>query len=228
MNNTNRALNRMGILLVGLVLLVVGAGAAAAASVPDWLDAWKTASSTVADRSSDVVADTAIAPGGGSWLLVVVVAACVVLIALLAVFALRQGRGRTRALFSERVEATAADGVAGSVTIDGKVAEQAIQHALDGHPSLTSSSVDTFLVKRTPVLRITANVRRGVSPHSVRTFVDETVAAWDGLLGREIPVLVQINAGLAAKVAGATRLEPQGTTLASRDTGISHDPRSTP
>ena len=51
MNNTNRALNRIGIFLVGLVLFALGASAAAAAAIPDWLDAWKSGSATVSDTS---------------------------------------------------------------------------------------------------------------------------------------------------------------------------------
>jgi hypothetical protein len=33
----------------------------------------------------------------------------------------------------------------------------------------------------------------------VRGFVDDTVTAWDSVLGREVPVLIQITGGMATK-----------------------------
>ena len=93
--------------------------------------------------------------------------------------------------------------------IDGAVAEDAIQHALDHHPGLISSTVSTYRVRRTPALKITANVRRGVSPQEIRSFIDDTVTAWDTALGRELPVVIQINAGLITRVAKSTRLTQQ-------------------
>ena len=208
MNNTNRGLNRFGIFVVGLVLLVVGAAAAAAAAIPEWLKTWKSVAGSVDDSVGDVVENTAAGPAGQSWLLLAIAAACLVLIVLLAVFIFRQGRGHTRVLVTDAAAGPRGEKTEGAVIIDGAVAEQSIRAALETHPGLMSTSVSTFAVKRTPVLRITTTVRRGVSPQAVRSFVDETVAAWDTVLGREVPVLIQINAGLASRVAKATRVAP--------------------
>lgn len=207
MNNTNRALNRIGIFLFGLVVLVLGAAAALAAAIPGWFDGWKSVAATVGDSSADVVERTTLGGLGQSWLLIAIPAACVVLIVLLVVSVFRQGHGRTQALVDDRpVRQT--DAADGAVIVDGKVAEESLQHALDTHPGIVSSDVSTFDVKRTPVLRITVNVRRGISPSAIRTFVDDTVAAWDSVLGREVPVLVQINAGIATRLAKTTRVLP--------------------
>jgi hypothetical protein len=198
MNNTNRALNRTGILLVGLFLLIVGAAAAVAAALPDWFEQWKSVSAMVDDASADVIANTTVESFGQSWLLILIAVMCLVLIALLVVFVFRQGHGHTRALVTEKARDTTTS-TGGSLVIDGRVAEQAIQQTLDGHPDIVSSSVSTYLVKRTSALKITTRVRRGASPSTVRGFVDDTVTAWDSVLGREVPVLIQITGGMATK-----------------------------
>jgi len=207
MNNTNRALNRFGVFVFGLVLVAVGTAAALAVAVPDWFDGWKAASSAVEEQSPRVIRTTTVEVLGQSWLLALIPAICILLIVLLIAFIVRQGNGRTAILLTESVTAPADDpGAGGSVTVDAKVAERVIQHALDEYPALVSSTVSTYRVGRVPALKITANVRRGVSPRVVRAFIDETVVAWDAVLGREVPVLIQLNAGLATRIAKTTRV----------------------
>ena len=207
MNNTNRALNRFGVFVFGLVLVAVGTAAALAVAVPDWFDGWKAASSAVEEQSPRVIRTTTVEVLGQSWLLALIPAICILLIVLLIAFIVRQGNGRTAILLTESVTAPADDpGAGGSVTVDAKVAERVIQHALDEYPALVSSTVSTYRVGRVPALKITANVRRGVSPRVVRAFIDETLVAWDAVLGREVPVLIQLNAGLATRIAKTTRV----------------------
>ena len=132
---------------------------------------------------------------------------CLILIVLLVVFAFRQGQGHARALVTEKVSPNTEQSVTGgTIVVEGKVAEQAIGQALDSHPEIVSSSVSTYLVAKTPALRITTQVRRGASPQVVRAYIDETVAAWDTLLGKEVPVLIQINGGFATRTAKASRV----------------------
>ena len=207
MNNTNRALNRLGLLVLGLVLLVVGSAAALATANPDWFEGWQSFATTVDTRSDDVVAATTIDGLEQSWLLIAIPVVCLILIVLLLVFAFRQGQGHARALVVEKIAPdTANTSTGGTIVVEGKVAEQAIGQALDSHPEIVSSSVSTYLVAKTPALRITTQVRRGASPQVVRAYIDETVAAWDTLLGKEVPVLIQINGGFATRTAKASRV----------------------
>lgn len=176
MNATNRALNRAGILIVGLVLLVVGAAVAVVAAVPSWLQGWQDGAATLAVPFDP--AETAT--------LAIVVAACVLAIVLLAVFVVRQGRGHTRTLVRR-------GGSSGEVVVDAKVAATLIEAALENHPAIESVSVSGYRVRRTPALKIALSVRRGSSPTDVRDAVDGVVARWDALLGSEVPVLVTIG-----------------------------------
>lgn len=176
MNATNRALNRAGILIVGLVLLLVGTGVVVAAAVPRWLQGWQDGVEAFAVPFDPADAGT----------LAIVLAACVLVIVLLAVFVLRQGRGHTRTLVRR-------GGSSGEVVVDAKVAATLIEAALEDHPAIESVSVSGYRVRRTPALKIALSVRRGSSPTDVRDAVDGVVARWDALLGSEVPVLVTIG-----------------------------------
>lgn len=207
MNSTNRGLNRLGIFLFGFVLLVIGVAAVAAAVVPTWLDAWASVAADVRKNSIGFITGPWFGPFAHTGALIVIPLICAILIALLLWSIFRQGHGRTRTLLVETATPTGnKKPTGGSVLIDSAVAEQSIQHVLDDHPGLVSSSLTAYKVRGIAVLKITVTVHRGVSPHQIRGFLDDTVAAWDGVLGREIPVVLQINAGMVSRVRKPTRL----------------------
>jgi hypothetical protein len=95
----------------------------------------------------------------------------------------------------------------GTIIIDSVVAERAIQDALDGRPEFISSRVSTYRVRDTPVLKISVTCRRGVSPRDVTNIIENTLTAFDALLGREIPTLIQISGGFRARISRSTRIE---------------------
>jgi len=178
-NATNRGLNRTLLLVVGIVLLVVGAAVATAAAVPDWLAAWIDGVASV---------DLAFDPSQPATL-AIVLAVCVVVIALLVVFVVfvvRQGRGHARTLVHR-------GGTAGSVDVDAKVAATLIKAALADHPAVSSVDVSGYRVRRTPALKIALSLRKGSSPSDVRVAVDRVVERWDAVLGSEVPVLITID-----------------------------------
>ncbi|WP_043675407.1 hypothetical protein [Clavibacter michiganensis] len=200
MTSTNRALNRLLVIVVGLVLLVVGAAVATGAALPD-------VQSTVSGAASDARGPVEDALSGGQpWILWVVAAAALVLILVLAWFALRQGHGRTGTLLRRAPGDGAGSPTGGSLVIDAKVAEQMLEETLGHDASIVSIDVSAFEVKRSTVLRITAVARRGVSPMQVRRTVDEAVARWDAVLGTEVPVVIQITGGLRSSMSSGTRL----------------------
>lgn len=212
MNNTNRGLNRFGIFLFGFVLLAVCAAVGTAAAIPTYLKVWKSVAGDMQKGADQVVKNTALGGLGQSWMLILIPVTAAILIGLLIVFIFRQGHGHTRTLIHEKASTRGGIPSCGSVIIDGKIAEQAIQQALDGHPGLVSSNVTTWMVRKTATLSITANVCRGISPHQVRIFIDDIIAALDGVLGRDVPVIIQITAGLATRMTKSTRLaQPQNT-----------------
>ncbi|MHC5794820.1 hypothetical protein ACVXZ4_01540 [Lacisediminihabitans sp. FW035] len=201
MNNTNRALNRVLILAIGLVVLALGAAAVAVGSVPSVSSAWKDVAPRVRKSLSGWLGSAPLSGTTVDWWWVAVLAALLVIVILLVVFIFRQGHGHTGRLIDD---AATGDG---STIVDSKVAEQLMQDALDGHPELVSSHVSTYLVRRTPVLKVSATARRGVSPRDVVDTVETALDSLEQLLGHPVLASVQVSGGFRARRSSTTRLQ---------------------
>jgi len=172
-NATNRALNRAVLLTVGLVLVALGGAVAAAALVPSWLAVWTDVAGGLDPTFDPSQAMT----------LAIVLGGCLIVVVLLLVFIVRQGRGHTRTM----VQRGASDG---AVVVDTRVAATLIEAALADHPDVASVSVSGYRVRGVPALKIAVSPRRGASPSELRDEVDRVVERWDEVLGSEVPVLV--------------------------------------
>lgn len=200
MTSTNRALNRLLVIVVGLVLIAAGVALGAGSLLPD-------VQSTVSGAASDAKQPVGDALSGGQpWIPWVVALVALVLIVVLAWFALRQGHGRTGTLVRLEGGRDAGSPTGGSVVIDAKLAEQLLVDALRDDPAIVSVDVTAFEVARGTTLRVTAVARRGVSPVAVRRTVDEAVTRLDAVLGTEVPVVIQITGGLRSSMTSETRL----------------------
>ena len=203
MNNTNRALNRTLLIVVGLVVAALGAAAVALATVPAIADAWREGAPGVLDAVSSALVATPFGDTGHSWLWIALVAVLLTAVLLLIRFIARQGHGRTGDLVSRETSATDA----GRVSIDSAVAEQSLAAALASRPEIVASRVSTYRVGGRPVLKVSATARRGVSPRELTETIEGFIRSWDDLLGIEIPVLVQISGGFRTRVSTSTRLQ---------------------
>lgn len=201
MNSTNRAANRLLILVVGLLLLVVGAAAAAAVLVPVVRDGWKAVAGDVNTRVADALQATPLGDTGVSWIMPAVLVLLVIAVIVLLVFILRQGRGHTRTVLSERTSEH------GRTVVEASLAQNTLEDAISARPEFVASHVSAYRVRRTPVLKIAVTCRRGVSPKDAADIVDDAVRALDELLGRPLPALVQISGGFRARVGSSTRLQ---------------------
>ncbi|WP_371029989.1 hypothetical protein [Pseudoclavibacter sp. JSM 162008] len=201
MNSTNRGLNRLLITAVGLLLLAIGAAAAVGAWLPGAKDTWTPISEGVNTQTSSWLQQTPFPGADFSWLLLAVVAVLVIGIILLLVFAFRQGQGRTGTIVSDRTPDT------GRTIVDVSVARDALSDALGARDEFLTTSVSAYDVKRTPVLKVSATCRRGVSPRDATTIVEQNLEALDALLGRQVPVLLQLSGGFRARVQQSTRLQ---------------------
>lgn len=197
MNDTNRALNRAFVLVVGLVLLLGGALVAVGALLPE-------VQRPVADAAEQATGPTTDALEAQPWILWVAAAVALLLVLLLLWFVLRRGGGRTGELLVVPVQDERPG--SGTVTVSTKVAAQAIEEALSEEESLVAVDVVAFDVKGTTVLRVKADARRGASPADVRRTVEAVVERWDEALGQQTPVVVEIAGGLRTSMASSTRL----------------------
>lgn len=201
MNSTNRAANRLLILLVGVLLVTVGAAAAATVLIPVVRDAWKAIAPDVNSQVASWLQATPLGDAGVSWIMPAVLVVIVLAVILLVVFIVRQGRGHTRTVLAERTSEH------GRTEVEAALAANALEDAIGSRPEFIASHVSAYRVRRTPVLKIAVTCRRGVSPKDAADIVDDAVRALDELLGRPLPALVQISGGFRARVGSSTRLQ---------------------
>jgi len=198
MNSTNRAMNRIVIVIVGTFLLACGLVAVGVGAVASVRDAWRVAVPQLARtarawvRSGADSADTAVA--------VAIVAALVILIVLLIVFIFRQGRGHTSRLMTDATTDH------GSTIIESGLAEQLVQDALADRPELLATRVSTYRVRRASVLKISVVARRGASPRDIGVAIDNALHALDAVVGVQIPAAIHIGGGLRTRMTTAARL----------------------
>jgi hypothetical protein len=187
MTKSNRTLNRIILLVLGLVAVIVGLtiGAGVLPAVRDALQSYVTFPSSVT------------VPSASLW---IVAAACVVVIVLALLWVFTRGRGGTSVAVRER---SGED----QVTINVALVRDVIDHELADVRDVVGSKVDTYLVKRQRAARIRVNVRRGGDAVSVLDAVDHAIGVLDRTLGRQVPILVHLTGGTRAALAKPTRVQ---------------------
>lgn len=201
MTSSNRFLNRLLLVVVGVVALAVGAFLIVA-TLPGGSDSLGgTVRGWLADASSavrDAVAATPLDPSGaggaggadgaggaGSWLAVALAALCLLLVIVFAVAAVAHGGGRTGRLVVH-------DEPAGSIAISAAFAETAVADALSARRDVTSVHVSAWTVRGRPALKVRVRVTAGAAPAPVVAAASDVVRGLDRVLGEEVPVLVEV------------------------------------
>lgn len=200
MNSTNRAANRLFILIIGIVLIALGAAAVLLGAVAPLRSAWQDTAGSLRRTATETIASTQVAGTTTNWIGIGLLALLVLLVVLLIVFIVRQGNGHTGIV----VEHSDGDD---QVRLDTAVARDALTEDLARHPELVASSVSSYRVSGTPVLKIAATCRRGVAPTDAARIVEDSVRRLDRLIGTEIPALIEFSGGFRARVAATTRLQ---------------------
>ena len=124
MNRTPRALNRLLLGLLGLILIGLGGGLLWLSLDSGAASRWQNFAPGMLDRIQAFGEDTALPGQSQSWIWPLLVVAMLVAIVLLVLWAAAQGRGRTGTLISEYDDD---DGAPGRVAISSAVAEQALR-----------------------------------------------------------------------------------------------------
>lgn len=218
MNDTNRALNRLFIFVVGLVLLVVGA-ATALLAWPWWASRWEETGTTVRSAVADALTAAPVPGADFSWWLVAAVALLLVIVILMIAIIASVGGGGSREIYRKPVTEKAPSSDAASpaasaasaassdrLLIDTSFAAEALKHSLDKRPDLVGSTVGAFTVKGRPVLHVGVTARQGASP---RLIMDETHRLIDALalvVGDAPASCVTIHSGLRATLGHDQRV----------------------
>ena len=197
MNQTNRALNRTVLLVVGIILLVLGAAVVAVFVWPPAADYWSTGTAATGDWMEQAIAATTIPASTASWAVIGILALILLLVILLIVVLTRIGGGRSRTV----LRSTGADNPLGRVRINDAFASDALKTALGERDEILFSSISAHEVKREPVMQVNVTPRQNTSPRDVVEDVDHLVSNLSSLTGRSVPTYISLRSGLRAKLA---------------------------
>ena len=213
MNGTPRTLNRVLILLAGLILLGVGVLLVLLAAVPavaDWWRAWAPEAALAVGR----VFEGARVPGTSvSWLWIATVVLTIVLALLMVWWVAQQGRGRR-----DLVAATGPDGgagpdgafleseVPGRVSIAATAVEQALRSGLSDRKDVLGTSVAAVGFGGRTALRVKIIARQGADPSALAAEAEGLVGSLDVVMGTRTPVLVHIASGARSRLSRAERV----------------------
>ncbi|NKX51613.1 hypothetical protein HER39_13765 [Arthrobacter deserti] len=197
MNQTPRALNRVVLAVLGLVLMLAGGlGVALAASGP--VARWWQDATAAAGASIDRLLQATTLPGQPeSWLWTAAALVLLVLIVLLLAWAALQGRGRLGTLAVDYD----GGGAPGVVSLSSAVAEQALKAALQERPDILHVAVAAYEYRGVPGLRLRVLPRPGVAPQTVAGGIMDLVEAMDLVVGIDPPVVLSIGAGPRVRLA---------------------------
>lgn len=211
MRQTNRALNRILLALLGLALLGAGGAVIAAGTMPGAADTWTAVASSVRESARNLVVAAPLPDPVRSWWLVAGIAVLLVGVALNAAWLASQGGGRTPRL-AEQLDGTVAGngapgtgGARGRTVVDVSLVSTALREALSGNRDVLATSVSAWESRRGTALRLRVEARKGSSPRELADTAEELIREIDALLGHPIPVLIRITSGARTQVSGSRR-----------------------
>jgi len=198
MNATNRGVNRVILFVVGVTMIGAGGAVVMAMLSPDAGNLWQSwlatgAEWTVsADERSRISAATTL-----SWFTLGILALLVVVVIIAVMIIARLGGGRSSVVIREEAGA----GTQGSVTIRHGFAADAITQSLAAHDEILSSRVNARRLWGADLLHVSVTPRQNTSPVDIAETVTGLVDRLASLLGREVPTLVTIHAGIRSRLA---------------------------
>lgn len=198
MNATNRGVNRIVLMLVGLVLLVAGGAVVAVAVRPAAGDIWRSGASSATRWMREVDGQSRISDAATvSWFMLGMIAVLSLVVVVAVIVIARLGGGRSDAVI--RVES--GEGPQGPVTIRHGFASDAITRSLAAHDEILSCRVSARRVRGADVLHVSVTPRQNTSPVDVAAAVTRLVDNLATVTGEETPTLVSIRSGVRARLA---------------------------
>lgn len=197
MNNTNRALNRALLLIIGLLFLGLGAVGIAIMSWPAATDVWKSAGKDAQSWLDQAFASTQIAGGNLTWIAIGGVAGIVVVIILL-ILALTSVAGRRSKTV---LRSSGAQNPLGRVTVTESFVSDAVKNSLDARDEILSTSVTANDIHRQSVLHVSVTPRQNTDPRVLIDHVDRLLANLATLTGRDTETYISVHSGIRARLA---------------------------
>lgn len=197
MNRTNRALNRIILIVVGVLFLTIGAAAVAVRAWPAGADYWTAGAAAATTWIDDAGAATRIDSSNVSWVAVAALALILIVVVLLIRVIVRLGGGRSGTVLSSG----GSQNPLGRVVITEAFASDALKNSLSEREEILFSSVTAADIQRQPVMHVSVTPRQNTSPQHVVSEIDHLVKNLTLLTGRDIPTFISVHSGLRAKLA---------------------------
>lgn len=190
MNGANRAVNRLVLFVVGMVLIALAVGAALqAASADEVHPEWSSAAKAFLGQAWAIAAGWTVSLGAtASFAVLPVIAVIVVLavlVAALVILATRR-RGRTRDIMH-----VSTDG--GRTVVDRQVADAVLGAPLLARHDVVAARADGYEIRGRTAIRLAVRVQPGAALDSVLKTADDAIAEWDALSGERQPVVVHLS-----------------------------------
>lgn len=198
MNDTNRAVNRTVLLIVGLLLTALGAAAILAVTWAPARDIWTGAGENSESWLEQAAKVTQIGGTTLTWLALGGLAVIVVLIVLLIVTIVRTvSGGRSKTV----LRSSGAENPIGRVTVTEAFASDALKNSLAGRDEILSTAVTANDIKRQSVMHVSVTPRQNTSPRELTGHIDSLLTGLARLTGQDPPTYISIHTGLRAKLA---------------------------
>jgi len=197
MNQTNRALNRILLFVIGIVLLAAGAALVLAVAWPAAGDVWRTLGGQLNDTLVSAAQASPIGDSETSWVIVGALAAIVIVLALIVVVLAKLGGGRSRSV----LRTSADDNALGRIVVKDSFAADALTTSLGARSDVLTAKVSAADVKKETVLHVAVTPHRSASPRTVVLEVDRLTSNLEALTGRSMPIYVSLRSGLRSRMA---------------------------
>lgn len=198
MNSTNRVLNRIVVLVVGLVLVALGAATVLAVTWPPFADVWTNTGQGLEDWLAQANETTTLGATTVTGLALGILAVIVLLIVLVIVVIVRAvSGGRAKTV----LRSNGAENPLGRVTVTETFAADALKHSLADRDEILSTQVTANDIRRRPVMHVSVTPRQNTDPRQLAEHVDTLVGSLAKLTGQDVPTYISIHTGLRAKLA---------------------------
>ncbi|MFI8411888.1 hypothetical protein ACIGB6_05275 [Paeniglutamicibacter gangotriensis] len=203
MNRTPRMLNRVILVVLGVLLLACGLNLLLVAVSADYAQGWRNTAANVGTWFDAVLAQTTLPGQSDSWLWIVVAALLICLILLMLWWIAVQGRGRG----GDYVSVFLPEGpVPGRVEISQSTVEQALRHYLGKRRDVLSINVSVWSLDPEAGLRIKVQPRKGTAPGALGRDVARAARLAQDALGVGGPVVIYLVAGARSRFARTERV----------------------
>ena len=203
MNQTPRRVNRVLLILLGVLLCATGVHLLLLSLGGSYALGWARFASVVGDHVASLLAATTLPGQRDSWLWIVVSVVLAALVLLMIWWIAVQGKGRTGTYAREYYD----DGARGMVEVGAGVPEQALRDALAERHDIVSVSVSVWDSPQGDAgLRIRVLPRQGAAPLRIAEDIAALAVALERALGRGGPVVIHLAAGARARMSHADRV----------------------